>query len=211
MGTPASTLFEASRANAETVAVVDPSLRMDLTLLDMVRDFTALVAAEEVGTTCTLTVAVIPEAVAVTVMVLVVESPAVDRVAVADPLASVVPVTTAIPPESAENVTATPDIRSFDALRASTVMVAVAEPSEGMEVALEVAVSDEAVAVPVVPVPVPVEPAPVIVWEPPPQPARTAAANQPMIDNLVMSFILARQLSAFEISRDLILHAGFSA
>jgi hypothetical protein len=84
-------LFEASTASAEITALVEPSLRMEGALLDMVRELTAVVVAPEPCTTWTATVAVRPEAVAVTVMVLKVGSPATERVAVAEPVSSVVP------------------------------------------------------------------------------------------------------------------------
>jgi hypothetical protein len=89
-GTPASTLFEASRASAEMIADVEPFDRMEVALLDSVIEATAVVAADDADTTCTLTVAVSPDAVAVTVMVRGVESPAVDSVARAAPLELVV-------------------------------------------------------------------------------------------------------------------------
>jgi hypothetical protein len=111
-------------------------------LLVNVKDATALVAADELLTTATLTVAVRPPAVAVTVMVRGLLSPAVVKVASADPVVSVVPCVTATPPELDEKVTRTPEMRSFAALRAKTVMVALAEPSAGMDDALDTAVSE---------------------------------------------------------------------
>jgi hypothetical protein len=86
-------------------------------------------------------------------MVLRVESPAVDKVAVAAPTASVVACVTARPPEVAANATVTPGIRLFFVSRARTVMVAVVEPSDRMDVALVIAVSDATPAVPVVATP----------------------------------------------------------
>ena len=207
IGTPAMTLLLASRASAVIVAVVEPSLRMVGELLESVSCETCEVVAEDDGTTCTCTVAVSPEAVAVTVMVRVTESPAVDSVAVAAPVASVVPCVTAMPPELAEKVTSTPEIRSLAEFRARTVMVAVVEPSDGIDVALVIAVSDEATTPP----PLLLElllllelelepelllvllpPGPVIVL--PPQAERSQAAATAMIDNLRMSCILVRRL-----------------
>jgi hypothetical protein len=130
------------------VELVEPSLKMVAALLLKVSAATAVVWADEVASTSTLTVAVSVPEVAVTVMVRGVESPAVDRVASAAPLVSVVAWVIATPPESAANATVTPEIRSFEELRASTVMVAVAEPSEGIEVALLIAVSELAWEVP---------------------------------------------------------------
>jgi len=134
-GTPASTLFEASRASAEMIALVEPSVRIEETPELRVSVDTAVVAAEDVETTCTLTVAVSEPDVAVTVIVRGVASPAVERVAVAAPLESVVEEITAMPPELAANVTGTSATRLWAAFRARTVMVAVVEPSEAMEVA----------------------------------------------------------------------------
>jgi hypothetical protein len=137
-------------------------------------------------------------AVAVTVIVRGVLSPAVDKVAVASPFVSVVACVIATPPELAENDTTTPEIRSFAELRASTVIVAVAEPSEGIDVALLIAVSEagvwtwEPLLVPLeVPLLVPPleELSPVIVLAPPQAASRTAA-RQPSIANLRMSHIL---------------------
>jgi hypothetical protein len=90
-GTPDNTLLAASWANAEMTAVVDPSLSSDVALLLAVRLATAVVAAVEPLVTATLMVAVSVPEVAVTVMVLGLESPAVDKVARAEPVASVVP------------------------------------------------------------------------------------------------------------------------
>ncbi len=88
-------------------------------------------------------------------------------------------------------------MRSFDELRANTVMIAVVEPSEAMDVALDVAVSDAGttvgvvVVVPVVPV-VPEVPevpvvdvavSPVIDLDVPPQPA-ARTPSKTIIDNL---------------------------
>jgi hypothetical protein len=175
----------------------------------IVSDATVVVVAEAVLSTCTFTVAVSPEALAVTVMVLGVVSPAVERTAVAAPLAPVVACVTAMPPESDENVTGTLAIKLFAVLSASAVMVALADPSDGMEVALVATVSAAAVAggvvvpVPVVPVPVvpvPVVPVPVLLVPLPPKfllPLQPVASSiKPIaatIDNLRMSFILARQ------------------
>ena len=132
-------------------------------------------------------------------MVRGVASPAVDNVAVAEPVESVVGCVTCTPPESAENVTTTPEIRSFDEFLASTVMVAVAEPSDGIELTLDIAVSEAAttggVVVPVpVPVPVPVVPvvpvvpevpdSPVIDVRLPPHPAMSAAVRHITVTNL---------------------------
>jgi hypothetical protein len=150
-GTPDKALLAASRARAEMVAVVDPSDRMYDVLLVTTSVLTVVVDAEELATTCTWAVAVKVPAVAVTVMVLTVESPAVDNVALAAPVASVVACVTARPPEVAENATVTPGIRLLVASRARTVMVAVVEPSERMDVALVIAVSDVRVVEVVVP------------------------------------------------------------
>jgi hypothetical protein len=147
-------LFDASRANAVIVAVVEPSSNMDAAEVDMVSAETTLVVAEDDATTCTLTDAVKLPDVAVTVMIRIEGSPAMLRVATAAPVASVVALVTATPPESAAKVTTTPEIKLFVELRARTVMVADAEPSDGMDVALEVAVSEAALTVVVVPVPV---------------------------------------------------------
>jgi hypothetical protein len=83
-------------------------------------------------------------------MVLIVESPAVDKVALAAPVASVVACVTARPPEVAANATVTPDIRLLFASRARTVMVAVVEPSDRIDVALVIAVSDVGPVAPLV-------------------------------------------------------------
>jgi hypothetical protein len=192
-GTPDKALFDPSSASAVIVEVTEPSLSKSVTLLDKFREATAVVVAEEPETTWTCTVAVRPEAVAVTVMVLGVESPAVDRVAVAAPEELVVAVVTAMPPELAENDTSTPEIRLFDLLRARTVMVADWEPSDGMVLALLIAVRDDAVA----PVPPPLlllppeelppeelPPGPESVSLPPQAQSRAAAAHTNMIANL---------------------------
>jgi hypothetical protein len=52
-GTPASTLLAPSRANADTVALVDPSLKIVAALLLRVSELTAVVVAEDVAATCT--------------------------------------------------------------------------------------------------------------------------------------------------------------
>ncbi len=88
-GTPARTLFAASRAKAEMVAVVEPSLSIEATLLVVVNEATAVVVADEALTTGTLIVAVRPLAVAVTVIVLIVGCTA-ESVALAAPVVSVV-------------------------------------------------------------------------------------------------------------------------
>jgi hypothetical protein len=95
----------------------------------------------EAATTWTLTGAKRPPAAAVTTIVRSVESPAVLSVAVALPLLSVVASVTATPPEVAVNVTGTPAIRLLPGSRTSAVIVADAEPSAGMVVALVVAVT----------------------------------------------------------------------
>jgi hypothetical protein len=140
-------------------------------------------------------VAVLPLALAVTVIVRRDESPAVDNVAIAAPAVVVVAVVTATPPEVAENVTGMPAIKLFDASRTKAVMVAVVEPSDKMDGELAVRVTAETGTPPVVPVPVPVPvpvagaPVPVMVWEPPPQAAKNVAAIQATIDSLRISFI----------------------
>jgi hypothetical protein len=132
------------------------------------------------------------------VMVLMDESPAVERVAVAEPVASVVAWVTAMPPELAANVTTTPEIRLLAELRAKTVMVAGAEPSEGIDVTLDVAVSDAGTTVGVVVVVVvvvPVDPVVPAVVEPevlsevelPPHAASSIALKPSTIANLRMS------------------------
>ena len=147
-------------------------------------------------TTWTPIEAVLALAAALTVIARNDGSPAVDSVASAEPVASVVACVTATPPEVALKVTGTPAIRLFDASRTSAVMVAVVDPSERMVGELVVRVTAATVGVtvvvpvapvePVVPVVVPVVVAdsPVIDFDVPPQPASTTIPNQAMIDNL---------------------------
>jgi hypothetical protein len=144
-GTWDTRLLLTSRTNAVIVALADPSDGIVGTLLTTL--IAAAAAALDTPVTWTATVDFRPPEVAVTVIVRGVGSPAVERVAFAAPLLSVVPLPTAMPPEDAENVTATPEIRLFDASRASTVMAAVVEPSDRIDCALLVAVMDAAVAV----------------------------------------------------------------
>jgi hypothetical protein len=178
---------------------------MDGELLDITSDDTVLVDAVDVATTWTLTVAVRPAAVAVTVMVRGAELPAVDSVATAAPLELVTALVIAIPPEVASNVTGTPLMRLFDELSASTVIVADTDPSEGMEVALLVAVSAAGTAAtlppllllpPLLPLLLPPLLLPPMDWPvivlPPPQPASRATQMQAIVENLNMSVILAR-------------------
>lgn len=85
-----------------------------------------------VPTTLTGTVAVLPCAVAVTVMVRFEGSLAGLKVAVAMPVASVVAFVTTRPPELAENATVTPCTRLLLASRTNALIVAVFDPSEGI-------------------------------------------------------------------------------
>jgi hypothetical protein len=184
---------------------------MDGELLDITRDDTVVVEAEDVATTWTSMVAVRPSAVAVTVMVRGVDTPAVERVAIAEPVESVTGWVTSKPPDVDSKLTGTPAMRLFDELSASTVIVAVTEPSDGMDVALLVAVSAARCPDTVPPLLEPplLEPPlllpplllpprlvldwPVIVLEPP-QPASSATQIKAIVENLTMSVILARPL-----------------
>jgi hypothetical protein len=127
------------------------------------------------------------------------------KVAVAAPSVPVVPVVTAMPPPAlAVNDTSTPEIRSFWALRARTVMVAELDPSRGMLLALVVAVSDVAATdvppllvppldvppldVPPLDVPM-VPPLPARSALPPPQAASSSKLRQEMIDILRIALV----------------------
>ncbi len=85
-----------------------------------------------VPVTLTGTVTLLLPAVAVTVIVRSVGSPAALKVAVAAPVASVVAWVTARPPEVAAKPTVTPETNWFWALRTNAVMVALLLPSEGI-------------------------------------------------------------------------------
>jgi hypothetical protein len=106
------------------------------------------------GTTCTAAVTGVRlPVVPVTVIVRSVESPAVESVAVAEPLVSVVtqplvPLLTTSPPELAVKQTCAPAIRLLLLFLARATMVAVAEPSEGMVATLLVRLRADAEAVP---------------------------------------------------------------
>lgn len=82
-----------------------------------------------------------------TVIVRIVESPPVVRVAVAVPDASVVPLTTCKAPELAVKVTGTPDRALLAASRAKAEMVAVVDPSERMYGVLLVSTNEATVVV----------------------------------------------------------------
>ena len=94
------------------------------------------------ATTGTATVPLTPPAVAVTVMVRSVESPAVTSVAAAVPSAAVVAVGGEIPPELEAKVTGTPSSRRFDASRTKAVTVADSLPSLSIDTLLLVTVTD---------------------------------------------------------------------
>ena len=135
----------------------------------------------EPATTCTGTVATLPLAVAVTVIVRNDESPAVVSVASAEPEVSVVACVTATPPDVAVNVTGTPAIRLFVASRTNAVIVAELEPSDRMLGVLVVTVTTATVG-PVVPPPPPPPVEPQLANEvqlllPPPHAARARAAK----------------------------------
>src|SRR5438105_573888 len=107
-------------------------------------------------TTGTSSVACLPPVVAVTVIVLTVESPAVDSVAVAAPLSSVVAGDPAMPPEVAVKATVTLGIKLLLASRTSAVMVALVDPSVGMLGTSLVSVTDATATVePPLPLPLP--------------------------------------------------------
>ncbi len=135
------------------------------------------------ATTCTLTIAASDPAVTVTTTVRSVESPAVIRVAVAVPVASVTAGEPWTPPELAAKVTGIPASSALLASRAYAVMVAFCEPSEGIEATSEVAVSVAAAAPPPPPPPPPPVPLPHPLPKelpqllPPPQEARARAAR----------------------------------
>ena len=175
-------------------------------------------------TTWTAAVPVLPAAFAVTVIDRNEPSPAVDRVAVAAPLVSVVAAVTATPPDVAVKVTGTPAMRLLVESLTRAVITAVVEPSDKMLGVLVVTVTTATVGLTEPPEEEPLDeppedeppleepdPDPVMVCEPPPQAANSVAARQAKNRNLRMSFILARRWSAFAISKDLILHAEFSA
>ena len=109
---------------------------------------------ELAGTTCTVVPLLQdPPDVAVTVIVRVVELAAVESVAVAEPVVSVVahpllPFVTTRPPELALKQTCTPAIKLLSLFRARAVMVAVAEPSDGIVVTLLFKLREDADAVP---------------------------------------------------------------
>jgi hypothetical protein len=103
-------------------------------------------------TTCTVAVAVLAPAVAVTVIVRSVGSPAVLSVAVAAPETSDVAEAGATPPEVALKDTGTLSRRALLASRTYAVIVAELDPSDGMVEVLETSVNAATVAtVPTVP------------------------------------------------------------
>jgi hypothetical protein len=121
-------------------------------------------------------------------------SPAVTSVAVAAPLESVTAGEPETPPDDAVNVTGTPAISVLEVSRTNAVIVALADPSEGIVAVLVVAVTTAAATEPPPPVPVPVPPLPVAPGAnalpsgslPPPQAASSSVANTDRIRDLRM-------------------------
>ena len=138
-GTPATKRLLASCTTAVMVAGLELSDGMVGVLVDSVRLPTVIGGCA--ATTGTATVPLTPPAVAVTVMVRSVASPAVTSVAAAVPSAAVLAVGGEMPPELEANVTGTLSSRRFDESRTNAVMVADSLPSLRIETLLLVTVT----------------------------------------------------------------------